>query len=122
MSDSYTAWCEEQEERYRKYSAEQYSKTELTKKFRRLFEKALEEFKTAEVSQCKRCGNCKFRVFATYPTGEDYVDTCSKLGLKDISENWVCEKWKPQYGHSGGKISGLKVNPHSIAFGILKNE
>lgn len=111
MSDSYTAWCEQQERNARMFSRENINSVKSTTAFSRMAAKAEDACKNARLCKAKACSNCN---------NIHYINShnvCSKLGIiiSDYNMASVCEHWKGK----SSKMCPSTPNEDAIAWLII---
>lgn len=87
MSDSYSKWCEEQEENARIFSADNVESIKKTTAYKRALNKAIELCKSIEVCEAKSCMICMHKKYVNGCT------VCSKIGRMLPHEDLVCKYW-----------------------------
>lgn len=110
MSDSYSAWCEEQEENSRIFSSENVEAAKSSKKFTPAWKRASSYCRKAVLQETKSCKNCVHKEWLNSKT------VCAKLGIRLDSKNCVCRYW------SGASYSVKQPEPESdvVAWLLLK--
>ena len=111
MSDSYTAWCEENERNARIFSRENIDSVKSSSTFSRMLAKAEDACKNAKLCKAKTCANCK---------NIHYINrnnVCSKLGriISDYDMTSTCKYWKG----TSGKERSVMPNEDAIAWSII---
>ena len=122
MSDSYTKWCDDREEKAAKFSEPAFASAKSTSQFKRRLAAAEKLLSETNVVQARSCANCRHREAACFPRGQYYVASCMLLGLKDVSSDWCCDKWKPTQFSRARVIRGLRTDPDVIGYGIVKDK
>lgn len=87
MSDSYSKWCEEQEENARIFSIDNVESIKKTTAYKRALNKAIETCKSIKVCEAKSCAICMHN---------EYINghaVCSKIGRTLSHEDLVCKYW-----------------------------
>ena len=122
MSDSYSAWCEDREERIleSENKREAFEKIKNSKEFKDIVKNIRKEFKNIKFTECKCCFNCEH--FNTEYT-DSYGNTlhlCLKhcIDLKNWSENHICDKWEMPKHHKrqfSNRRSYFKVDPFIVS-------
>ena len=112
MSDSYSAWCEEQEENSRIFSLENVEAAKSSKKFTQAWKRASSYCRKAVLQETKSCENCIHKKWL------NSKNVCTKLGIRLDSKDCVCRYW------SGTLYSVKKPEPESdvVAWLLLKNK
>ena len=110
MSDSYSAWCEEQEENSRVFSSENVEAAKSSRKFMPAWKCASSYCYKAVLQEAKSCENCMHKEWLN---GED---VCAKLGIRLDSKDCVCRYW------SGALYSVGQPEPDSdvVAWLLIK--
>lgn len=110
MSDSYSAWCEEQEENSRVFSSENVEAAKSSRKFMPAWKCASSYCYKAVLQEAKSCENCMRKEWLN---GED---VCAKLGIRLDSKDCVCRYW------SGSLYSVRQPEPDSdiVAWLLIK--
>ena len=106
MSDSYSAWCEEQEENARIFSTDNIESIKKTTAYKRALNKAIEVCKSIEVCEAKSCAICMHN---KYINGHA---VCSKIGGMLPHEDLVCKHWRGE----PYRVAQPKPNENVIAW------
>ena len=88
MSDSYTAWCEQQERNARMFSKENVKDIKKTKEFDKLLKQAKVACASNMLCGAKSCQNCMHRIWL------NDNEVCKKLGIILADVDLVCKKWR----------------------------
>ena len=122
MSDSYSKWCEEREEKARMFSEQAFADVRAEPAFKRRLCNAKKLIRSAKVARAKSCANCRYMGFACFPNGQQDIRSCLLLGVKDVREDWCCGKWKPFRFGSKLRIRGLAVDSDVIGYCVIKRK
>ena len=108
MSDSYTAWCEEQERNACKFSRENVNNVKQTKKFESVLAHAAALCKSAKFKKAESCENC------TYKKWLNSKNICPKLGVILHETDYVCKHW-----NGTSRTAQQKPNEDAIAWYLI---
>ena len=110
MSDSYTAWCEQQERNARMFSEKNVNSIKNTIKFKKLLKQTKDACGSTKLCKAKSCQNCMHRIWL------NSKDICEKLGIVLKDDDLVCKKW------SGAPYTPAqpKLNEDVIAWLIIQ--
>lgn len=110
MSDSYTAWCEQQEQNAHMFSKENVKDVKKTKEFEKLLKQSKVACESNMLCRAKSCQNCMHRIWL------NSNEVCKKLGIILADVDIVCKKWcGTPYTHSKPK-----TNEDVIAWSIIQ--
>ena len=112
MSDSYSAWCEQNERNFRLFTNENINAVKSTKEFQTALKKAKEASKGAKFCRAKSCENCAYN---HYLNGKS---TCAKLSIILYGDHFVCSRWKKN-DFENMKVYSPKFIEDIIAWSIL---
>lgn len=110
MSDSYTAWCEQQERNARMFSKENIKDVKKTKEFEKLLKQAKAACESNMLCGAKSCQNCMHRTWI------NSNEVCKKLGIILADVDLVCKKWRG----TPCTHSQPKTNEDIIAWSIIQ--
>ena len=88
MSDSYSAWCEEQEDTYREQQKKEIEKIKKSAEFKKRLSSANKKLNDVEfdwaIKCCKNCANRR----------KLNRDVCKELAIEICDTDMVCSIWK----------------------------